>query len=756
MSAPQQTTEPLIARRYIISGHVQGVGFRPFVYLLAQQNNIQGWVGNGMGQVIIHAEATSAVLDSFTNNLIQDAPPASRPLLKKTQDIACESITTFTIRESDPEAQVDIHIVADLPLCEHCQQEMHDPSNRRYRYPFINCTRCGPRYSLIKKLPYDRSNTSMSDFALCDACQREYNDPADRRFHAEPVACEDCGPSLSYTDKNHAITGNEQALQACVKALRAGAIVAVKGIGGYHLMCDACNETAVSTLRERKNRPDKPLAVIMPETSLDDFVECNNVALTLLKSISHPIILLPKKNNCALASNIAAGLNEIGVMLPDSPLHELILNDFAAPLVATSANISGEPILIDNNDVTHRLGHVAEAFLHHTRDIQRPADDPVYRIIDNKPRPIRLGRGNAPTELSLPFKLETPVLATGGHMKNTVALAWDDRIVISPHIGDLDTLRSQQVFAQVIADLQALYHVEAKTVICDAHPRYASSRWSRESGHPVIQVQHHHAHAAVLCGENTVEDHWLAFTWDGVGLGTDQTSWGGEALLGYAGNWQRVASMRPFNLTGGDISARQPWRSAASLCWETGKHWQPDIDGIKLLHQAWQHDLNCTQSSSAGRLFDAAAAILGLIETASYEGQAPMQLESIASKITTKTMAIELALQQDANKLWRSDWSELLSMLLDTQLSISERAYCFHESMALALLSQAKKIRQQHGDFCIGLCGGVFQNKLLTERVTQLLDESGFRYTIPLNVPVNDAGLCYGQVIEAMMPIGKP
>jgi hydrogenase maturation protein HypF len=439
-------------------------------------------------------------------------------------------------------------------------------------------------------------------------------------------------------------------------------------------------------------------------------------------------------------------------MLPYSPLHQLLVDDFSGPLIATSANISGEPVLIDNRDVEARLSHVADAFLHHNRDIQRPADDPVYRIIGKTPRPIRLGRGNAPVELELPCKLEQPVLAVGGHMKNGVALAWDQRIVISPHIGDLDAPRSLEVFEQVIDDLQRLYHVTASRVVCDAHPGYASSRWAARCGLPLLQVPHHHAHAAVLCGENPTESRWLVFTWDGVGLGADHSLWGGEALLGHAGHWQRVASMRPFYLPGGDKAGREPWRSAAALCWETGTNWQPDIQGLDLLQQAWQQRLNCPETSAAGRLFDAAAAMLQLLDSASFEGQGPMLLESTAADGIAE--AISLPLQQDGNNVWRSDWSVLLPMLLDKTMPVSQRARCFHDSMALALLEQAKQTREQHGDFCVGLCGGVFQNRLLTEQVIELLQAAGFRYTIPQQVPVNDAGLCYGQVIESMAPAG--
>jgi hydrogenase maturation protein HypF len=752
MPRASSVSKRIIARRYTISGHVQGVGFRPFVYQLAQHYAVQGWVENGMGQVFIHAQGPQDVLDRFAHDVIQQAPAVSHATLQQFEDTDCVTVNDFSIHTSDPTAQIDIRIIADLPLCEACRREMFDPDNRRYRYPFINCTHCGPRYSLLKQLPYDRSNTTMANFKLCDACEQEYKDPTDRRFHAEPVACADCGPSLYYTDANQDISNTTEALQHCVAALRAGAIVAVKGVGGYHLMCDARNETAVAELRKRKQRPHKPLAVMLAEKQLNEFVNCEDAARKLLTSRIHPIVLLEANSN-SLAGNIAPGLNEIGIMLPYSPLHELLLTDFAGPLVATSANISGEPVLTDNDEVAQRLANIADGFLHHDRDIQRPVDDPVHRLIHKQARPLRLGRGNAPLELELPFTLAQPVLATGGHMKNSVALAWDKRIVISPHIGDLTSPRSQQVFAQAIHDLQQLYHVEAQALICDRHPAYASSRWARTSGLPLIEVGHHHAHAAVLSGEYPDESRWLAFTWDGVGLGSDDTFWGGEALLGHAGNWQRVASMQPFSLPGGDKASREPWRSAASLCWQTDTPWQPDVEGWPLLQQAWQQGLNSPTTTAVGRLFDAAAALLGLVDTVSYEGQAPMQLEALAMQTTAEAIAMPLKL--DGDNIWRSDWSVLLPMLLDDELTKEQRAACFHESLAVALLEHAKQVREHYGDFCVGLSGGVFQNKYLTERLAELLTGAGFRYAIPVQVPMNDAGLCYGQVIEAMAPVVK-
>ncbi|NOZ55105.1 MAG: carbamoyltransferase HypF [Gammaproteobacteria bacterium] len=743
------------ARFYLLIGHVQGVGFRPFVYRLAMENNIFGWVENWAGQVAIHAEGNADKLRVFEDALIDRAPPHASPIIRESRETQCAHHNTFSIRASDARASTDIRIIADLPICKACLEELFDKNDRRYNYPFINCTHCGPRYTLIRQLPYDRANTTMRTFPLCARCQREYEDPLDRRFHAEPIACADCGPNLLYKDNSSEITDNKKALVCCVHALQQGKIVAVKGIGGYHLMCDARDDEVVLHLRERKHRPDKPLAVMLPDTQLNKIAATTNEQRELLNGVVHPIILLNKllltqlstqRRTNNLSEHIAPGLNEIGVILPYSPLHHLLLRAFDAPLVATSANISGEPVLIDNQEVEQRLHSVADAWLHHNRPIQRSADDPVYRFIHNKARPLRLGRGNTPLELTLPFRLESPVLAVGGHMKNTIALAWDARIVVSPYIGELDSLRSQHVFNQVISDLQKLYEVNVQQVVCDAHPGYASNRWAYQTGLTVHPVFHHHAHASCVAGEFSHEEVWLVFTWDGTGLGADQTLWGGEALFGQSGHWEHVASMRPFYLPGGEQAGRTPWRSAAALCWEVGVPWQLSGYDTELVHHAWQHKVNCPQSSAVGRLFDAAASLTGLIHATRFEGQGPMLLEASARNGIAET--ISLPLNCDEKGIWRTDWVPLIALLMNDPVPLADRARCFHESMAGALLQQALQIRETHGDFAVGLSGGVFQNRLLTERAIVLLEQHGFRCYLPQQIPVNDAGLCFGQIME--------
>ncbi|MDT8387129.1 MAG: carbamoyltransferase HypF [Thiogranum sp.] len=760
MNAVGAPAPALSAGRWNISGIVQGVGFRPFVYRLAREYGLNGWVRNCVGRVEVFAVGDAAQLDAFAHDLIARAPAIARPRIDSFEllDDHCTD-ERFSILDSDASAPADIHLPVDYFVCDECRAELDDPADRRFRYPFINCTQCGPRYTLIRSLPYDRPNTSMAAFPLCEACRSEYLDPSHRRFHAEPIACPDCGPHLQYRDCTVAIDETDAALSAAEEALRQGLIIAVKGVGGYHLVCDAGNAEAIERLRQRKPRPHKPLAVMYSDhdglAALRQAVNLDALEQQFLCSPARPIVLLRKRSGAALADNIAPGLDELGVMLPYSPLHHLLLSAFGRPLVVTSANPSGEPVLTQAHEVSSTLGHVAEAFLHHDRPIVRPADDPVYRRIAGVPRPLRFGRGVAPLEMTLASRLDRPVLAVGGHMKNTVCLAWQQRAVVSPHIGDMDAVRSLQVFEQVVADLQALYGVRAELIVCDRHPGYATTRWAQRQGLPVVQVQHHAAHASALLGEHEVADgaERLVFTWDGVGLGDDGTLWGGEALLGQPGQWKRVASMRPFRTPGAVRAGREPWRSGAVLAWEIGD----EQAAARILEQAgltrtsavfrraWEQSLNAPESSAVGRLFDAAAALTGCCVEASFEGQGPMLLEACASGTAP---ALPLPLQPDAQAVLRTDWRPLMQAMACTTSSVAERAALFHTSLAAALVQQALAVRAEHRFDEVGLCGGVFQNRRLTENCVAGLRNAGFRVLLGEQLPVNDAGISFGQVVE--------
>ena len=857
------------ALHILITGRVQGVGFRPFVSRIANQYKLSGWVLNRSGEVEIRVEGLPQNLEAFQRALVEQAPPLAKPNPPVCTAVPWEGLCGFVIKHSEAGQGGNLHIPPDYFVCDDCLAEMQDPTERRYRYPFINCTQCGPRYTLIDRLPYDRPNTAMGSFQLCPACRAEYENPLDRRYHAQPLACAECGPKLRFRQpcrpeinntvelsrhtgrdcrypehrevngdcppwplgsgnpcrndvqepvstalglggisgsliqrqafkiplnppfakgeaakaplnppfakgeavkvplnlpfvKGEAvnspalldITGNQAALDACLDALGKGLIVAVKGVGGYHLLCDATDNAAVDRLRCLKHRPDKPLAVLLPRRGTDGLDYVRTVAdpetseLELLSSPLRPIVLMRKRRDATpLAEAIAPGLNEVGLMLAYSPLHHLLIDAFDAPLVATSANISGEPVLTDSVEVERRLGQVADAFLHHDRPIRRPADDSVFMRIAGKLRPLRLGRGLAPVEIALPFELQKPLLAVGSDLKNTVALGFGNRIVVSSHIGDLGTVRSGEVFERVIADLQSLYQINPAAIVCDAHPDYRSSRWARSRQIPIIRVFHHHAHASALAGEyGLMAQEMLVFTWDGVGLGEDRTLWGGEALSGCPGSWRRVGSMRPFRLLGGDKASREPWRCGLALCLEMGMAWESWPKNTELLVHAWERQLNCPVSSSVGRLFDAAAALTGLSMDASFEGKAAMRLEALSEPIDG---FIELPLQRDGAGLWRGDWGPLLPMLLDNTLSVIERGSLFHASIAGLIVAQAVKIREGQGLNKVGLTGGVFQNRLLTEQAASLLEQQGFEVYLPTEIPANDAGISYGQIIEA-------
>lgn len=749
-TVPVERDEPTECRRWRLTGRVQAVGFRPFVYRLARRHGLAGSVRNLGGEVVVLAAGSRAVLDRFGRELIECAPPLARPAVRECRRVPELPGQGFIILESGRAAQAQVHVPPDYFACDECVRELHDPGDRRYRYPFINCTQCGPRYTLIERLPYDRPNTTMAGFDLCPRCRREYEDPGDRRFHAQPVACPDCGPHLSFVQGGDApVRETAAALAACIDALRSGCVAAVKGVGGYHLMCDARSEAAVARLRAYKPRPHKPLAVMYPWeedlASLRTAVMLEQAHERLLRDPMRPVVLVPRREGAPLAGAIAPGLGEIGVLLPYSPLHHLLLEDFGGPLVATSGNVSGEPVLTDASEASVRLARVAQVFLHHDRPIRRPADDAVFRIIAGRPRPLRLGRGCAPLELELPWELRRPLLAVGGQMKDTVALAWDRRVVVSPHIGDLDAPRSLVVFEQVAADLQALYGVRAEAIACDAHPGYAATRWARRSGLAVRSVFHHHAHAAVLAGEYPQVDRWLVFTWDGVGYGEDGSLWGGEALVGGPGRWWRVASLRPFRLPGGDRAGREPWRSAAALCWEAGIPWKPPVDGVALLHAAWRRGVNAPPTSAVGRLFDAAASLTGVLHTASFEGQGPMYLEAMAEG---PGRAIELPERCDEAGVQRADWAPLLAMLAHDARPAAARAADLHASLAALVCTQATRARDEYGVRDVGLAGGVFQNRLLAESCVAGLEARGFRVYLPERLPANDGGLCFGQAVE--------
>lgn len=727
-----------------LGGVVQGVGFRPFIHRLAHELHLGGWVQNRSGIVSIVAEGPEKTLEVFLQRIRADAPPLADPHLQTRQLIAIDQAQKgFSILESHSDAHADIHLPADTHLCEDCRRELFDPDNRRYRYPFINCTQCGPRYTLIDSLPYDRPRTSMAEFDLCPECRAEYGDPSDRRFHAEPVACPICGPRLQWQN----LLG-EPALQAALESLRAGKIVAVKGVGGYHLMCDARNADSVERLRQRKQRPFKPFAVLFDEAgesgdaALSGYLLPTPAELTLLRSPQRPIVLTGMRPSSQLAPGVAPGMRRIGAMLPHSPLQALLAHDFNGPLIATSGNLSGEPIAIDAVDAEQRLGTIADGFLHHNRRILRPAEDSVWQVQEKRPLPIRLGRGDAAQEWRLATALKTPTLALGGEQKVSIALGWEDRAVISPHIGDMSHPHSLAWLEHIAKDLCRLYQIDPQMLAIDAHPGYRSRQWAEAGQLPLFAVWHHHAHASSLCAEFPHVRDWLIFAWDGVGLGTDGTLWGGEVLRGHPGNWTRIGRLRPFGLPGGEAASRECWRSAAGLLWETGHAtppWHPQMD---ILHQAWQRNLNCPRTSAVGRLFDAAAALLGVCTVASFEGEGPMRLQALAES-RQHAPVWPVSWQQDVNGLWELDWSPWIDRLCDTALSVEERSRALHLALANAVRALGRQL-DLPDETQIGGVGGVFQNTLLIK----MIRSSGVPIQIAGRQPCNDGGLALGQLVE--------
>lgn len=736
-------------RQFEITGRVQGVGFRPFVKRLADALQVVGWVKNEASHVSVLVAGEPATLDRFEAGLIDQAPPLAQPKIKSVRVRPTTNFPGFSILASKSGPTIDAELPLDLFLCKECLAEINDPSARRYRYPFTNCTQCGPRYTIITALPYDRANTSMAKFELCQNCRNEFENQEDRRFHAQPLACPQCGPNLVFRSANgQGITGNEQALAACVNALRNGLTVVVRGVGGYHLMCDASSEYAVLRLRARKGRPDKPLAVMVPSgcdrhrlagmiADLDDVEEA------ALYDPVRPIVLARRRFGAPIATAIAPGLSEVGLMLPYSPLHHLILNEFDGALVATSGNISGEPVITDPNEAEERLVRCCDAFLHHDRPIQRPADDPVWRVMAGRARPIRLGRGSAPITLHNPYSLADTVLACGGQLKTTVALGIADRVIVSPHIGDMGSPRAQRTLEQVAKDLQSLHGTDATGILHDAHPDFTTTRWALRQGTTAIGIQHHTAHASALAGEHGCRENMLVFAWDGLGLGSDGTLWGGETFYGSPGHWQRVGSLRLFRLIGGDRVALEPWRSACALLLETNHHWQYGHTDRASYRRAWAAGAG-NMSSSVGRLFDAAAAMVGLIERCSYDGQAPALVEGASGDIST-----EFALPvRPEGAIRRIDWTPLVPMLMDASLPVGERLGRFQGFLSATLVREALHQGAAKRTNIVGLTGGVFQNKRLTEHVTDALRNYGFEVLLHEHIPMNDGGLSYGQIIE--------
>lgn len=754
--------EPRVRQQLRLVGMVQGVGFRPFVHRLATACGLAGWVRNSSSGVTVEVEGPEARVKEFVRRLETDAPPHA-----KVYEMECvcrepEGATGFAILPSEADAATAPFVLPDLALCDACRSELFDPNDRRYRHPFITCTHCGPRYTIVAKLPYDRPNTSMARFAMCDACRSEYENPDDRRHHAQPIACSECGPRLAlWTARGDEIETRDAALRAAAEALREGAIVAVKGLGGFHLMADARSSKTVGLLRERKGRWRKPFAVMVPDLeTLRALCRVSCEEERVLRSAAAPIVLLDRRSP-ALAENVAPGLSRLGVLLPYTPLHHLLMDDLQFPLVATSGNLSEEPICIDEKDALRDLGRIADFLLVHDRPILRPVDDSVMMVASGRPMVLRRARGLAPIPISV-RRTGPALLAVGAHQKCTVALGVGQSVVLSQHLGDLETEKACAAFEAAQEDLGRLYGLQAAAVACDLHPDYVSTRSARASGLPCEPVQHHHAHVVSCLAENDLQGRVLGVAWDGTGLGTDGTIWGGEFLLADEAGFERFAALRAFSLPGGDAAVREPRRVAFALLWEAGCLSRAESLGVdavrsfasgerQVLQRLLEQGLNAPRTSSMGRLFDAVSALVGLCPTASFEGEAAMVLEAAASDDPVEAYPMTWVQGPDG---WRLDWQPLVEALLDdleqgrTAASLAAR---FHEALARAVLEAARRAALER----VVLSGGCFQNRRLLERSQALLREGGFRVFVHQSVPPNDGGLALGQWVAAAARLAR-
>ncbi|MDK3158219.1 carbamoyltransferase HypF [Kamptonema cortianum] len=743
-------------RRLTVQGMVQGVGFRPFVYRLAAELRTGGWVINSPQGVVIEVEASAAVLDRFEARLRAELPPHAA-----IHALASESVTPlgehdFSIHHSEADGARTALILPDLATCPDCLRELSDPADRRYRYPFINCTHCGPRFSIIHDLPYDRPATTMRAFTQCPDCRAEYENPLDRRFHAQPNACPRCGPQLALWDRSGAaLAEREDALIQAEAALCRGEIVAVKGLGGFHLMVDARSEQAVHRLRCRKGRYEKPLAVMYPSLAMvEQDCEVSEAERTLLISSEAPIVLL-RYHGRQIAPDAAPGNPYLGVMLPYTPLHHLLLHDLGFPLVATSGNLSGEPICIDESEALSRLQAIADVFLVHDRPIARHVDDSVVCVVDGRPLILRRARGYAPLPVDLPAGNHRSLIAVGAHQKNTVALLHKGHVFLSQHLGDLDTKESLAAFRRVLADFQRVYEAKPSAVVCDLHPDYASTQYAEALGLPLLRVQHHYAHALSCLAEHDLQPPVFGVTWDGTGLGADRTLWGGEFLIiGEGAGFERVAALKPFPLPGGEIAARQPRRSLLGLLFAAFGEDLPrerlDFTPAELtvLIAALRRGINAPLTSSIGRLFDAVAALAGVRQQCSFEGQAAMQLEFAALGVKTdECYPYEVTPVTNTRMPCRAmiEWKPMLEAML-MESDAAQISAKFHNTLAALIMAMAEQVGIQQ----VVLTGGCFQNRLLLEKAIASLRKAGFTPYWQARIPPNDGGIALGQIAAAL------
>lgn len=750
----------VIGKQIRIEGIVQGVGFRPFIYRLAIERNLAGTVLNDSQGVLITIEGAMPVITSFLSAITDELPPLAAISRMEVTDQPANGETGFRIVESQLNHNRVAQIAPDSHVCADCLQELFDPADRRYRYPFINCTNCGPRYSIVTDIPYDRPLTTMVDFPLCPDCQSEYEDPVSRRFHAQPNACVECGPQLSFADRAGQTVSVADPIAETVSRLRAGEIVAIKGLGGYHLAVDAENDVAVKRLRQRKHRDEKPFALMSFDLEqIRSFCQVVEQEERLLKSVERPIVLLRYRDDHRLSGSIAPNNKFFGVMLPYTPLHYLILEQFTA-LVMTSGNQTDEPIAFENSDAQNRLEGIADCYLQHNRRIHIRTDDSIARLLDGEPVLYRRSRGYVPRGVKLPTE-QPVVLAVGAELKNTICLTRGERAYLSHHIGDLKNQQVVDSMRQAVTHFQGLLQVTPKMIAHDLHPDYLSTHVAEEfAGElPLIAVQHHHAHLASCLVDNGQCGPAIGVIFDGVGYGSDGNIWGGEFLVGDLNGFQRAGHLAYRPMPGGDAATKEPWRMAVSYLHAVFGSELPELDfllridrsALKLLLQMIEKSLNSPLTSSIGRLFDAVAALIGVRNQVSYEGQAALELEMLIDASGADEPAYSFALAE-VEGMVKIDPSPMIKQLvadLADDVSAAKISARFHNGLAQMILAACLKITAERGHLPVALSGGVFQNRYLTELTAKLLRQAGFDVLLHRQVPPNDGGLSLGQAAIA-------
>jgi hydrogenase maturation protein HypF len=755
----QLSVEHIFRVKLDIKGIVQGVGFRPFVYKLANKLELVGYVLNHGSGVTVEIEGSLKNIENFMVDLTTSLPPLARIDSLNSQNIELKNESSFKIVHST-NSIVNTAVSPDISLCDDCRDEMHDPKNRRYHYPFINCTNCGPRYTIINQLPYDRATTSMHDFEMCEACRAEYEDPSNRRYHAQPISCYDCGPKLQLVDVSRKVLSEaNEAVQKACDLLKQGETIALKGLGGFHLLCDATNEVAIQALRENKNRPTKPLAVMFSSIQeIEKIAKLSKRDKALILSKERPIVLVKKRTSQILADSIAPNIDVIGVFLPYTPLHELLLEMFKNPIVATSANLSDEPIIKDEAELFSKLSSVVSVALTHDREILNACDDSVV-MNSSQTLTLRMARGYAPKSFYLPHATKKKVLALGANQKSTMTLAFDNNIIVSPHIGDLNSLDSFEYFLQTLETFKRFYNFEPDVIVCDKHPNYETTKWAKvyKQEHEeieLIEVQHHYAHALSCMAEYALDEKVLAFCFDGTGYGEDENGkgklWGGEVLVATPQNYERVYHFEELSLLGGEKAVKEPKRVGLALlfsCYDLEEILAMKNslvksltqEQIKVYYEMYKRGINSPKSSSVGRLFDGVYALSGHVENLGYEGESGLIMEGLSRDAKTK-QHYTCTIEEDV-----IEYKEMIQEILQ-----ESDAALVSKKFINTLCKIIVEISKRHPELPVVLSGGVFQNGALVSMLTEAFEKENIDYYIQKQIPVNDGGISLGQAYFAL------